>query len=150
MEATTPKRLDAPTFPPRVTLKNIKIHHGLSEETYAYTASVYVDGKRVGEVKNDGHGGPDFLYVQEAAAYDAVKAAQKEHDPSPYGEDVLFGDMLTEHLMQQDARKMLRKGYQFAVLADKRILYGFHAHEAERIPEVMAGYNVAEYRVFEA
>jgi len=40
-------------------LKNIKVHLGLSEETHAYTAVVYVDGKKAVEVSNQGHGGGD-------------------------------------------------------------------------------------------
>jgi hypothetical protein len=42
-----------------IELKNIKVHLGLSEETYAYTAVVYVDGKKAVEVSNQGHGGGD-------------------------------------------------------------------------------------------
>jgi hypothetical protein len=42
-----------------IELKNIKVHLGLSEETHAYTAVVYVDGKKAVEVSNQGHGGGD-------------------------------------------------------------------------------------------
>jgi hypothetical protein len=42
-----------------IELKNIKVHLGLSEETYAYTAMLYVDGKKAVEISNQGHGGPD-------------------------------------------------------------------------------------------
>jgi len=42
---------------PAITLKSIKVHHGLSQETHAYTATIYVDGKRFGTVENAGHGG---------------------------------------------------------------------------------------------
>jgi len=144
---TTPKRLQGPTFPDRVTLKSIKIHHGLSEETWAYTASVYVDNKRVGEVSNGGQGGPDSLHVADAKAREAVEAAQKQHDPEPYGEDVLFGEMLNEHLRHQDAKKTLRKGYKFAVSAGG-YMYGFN--DPVNIEPAMVRDGHAEYRVFEA
>ena len=42
-----------------IELKNIKVHLGLSEETYAYTAVLYVDGKKAVEISNQGHGGGD-------------------------------------------------------------------------------------------
>ena len=42
-----------------IELKNIKVHLGLSEETYAYTAVLYVDGKKAVEISNQGHGGCD-------------------------------------------------------------------------------------------
>ena len=43
----------------RVQLKSIKLHTSLSEETPAYTAKIYVDGKFFSNVSNRGHGGPD-------------------------------------------------------------------------------------------
>lgn len=40
-----------------IEVKNIKIAQHMSEETLAFTASLWVNGKRVGHLKNDGHGG---------------------------------------------------------------------------------------------
>lgn len=54
--ATTPTQGDnnmTTTF----TLKNLKVCEWASEETTCFTATLYVDGKRVGECSNDGHGG---------------------------------------------------------------------------------------------
>ena len=45
----------------KVTLKNVYFSERLSEETNAFTADVYVDGKKVGYAKNDGHGGCTFV-----------------------------------------------------------------------------------------
>jgi hypothetical protein len=44
----------------RIQLKNIKYASFASQETLCYEASVYFDGKRVGHVANDGHGGCDY------------------------------------------------------------------------------------------
>jgi hypothetical protein len=61
-----------------VTLKKIKFAEHLSEETNAFTADLYINGKNVGYVKNDGQGGPTCIYpnnqetrkvVDEAEAY---------------------------------------------------------------------------------
>jgi hypothetical protein len=41
-----------------LTLKNVKVHADMSEETTCFSASVYIDGKRAGTAKNRGHGGP--------------------------------------------------------------------------------------------
>ena len=46
----------------RVALKSLKIAKHLSQETLAFTATVYVDGKKIGHAENHGHGGPDALY----------------------------------------------------------------------------------------
>jgi hypothetical protein len=54
--ATTPIQGDnnmTTTF----TLKNLKVCEWASEETTCFTATLYVDGKRVGECSNDGQGG---------------------------------------------------------------------------------------------
>lgn len=41
----------------RITIKKFKESKSLSEETMAYTADVYFDGKKVGRAVNRGHGG---------------------------------------------------------------------------------------------
>lgn len=43
----------------KIELKNIKVNQAMSEETVCYSASVYLNGQRVGEVMNRGHGGCD-------------------------------------------------------------------------------------------
>lgn len=40
---------------PKIELKGIKVHMGLSEETPAYTAKLYVDGKHFADLSNQGH-----------------------------------------------------------------------------------------------
>ena len=46
----------------KLELKNIKHTSWASEETHCYQASLYVDGKPVAIVSNDGHGGADRDY----------------------------------------------------------------------------------------
>ena len=46
----------------KLELKNIKHTEWASEETHCYQASLYVDGKPVAIVSNDGHGGADRYY----------------------------------------------------------------------------------------
>jgi len=43
-------------------LKKVRIHQGLSHETLAYTATLYVNGRAAFEVENDGQGGADMQY----------------------------------------------------------------------------------------
>lgn len=45
----------------KVVLKNVKYYESISEETNAFTANVYVDGKLCGFAKNDGHGGDTYV-----------------------------------------------------------------------------------------
>ena len=46
----------------KIELKSIKLSVSLSEETPAYTARLYIDGKHFGDVSNHGQGGPDMVY----------------------------------------------------------------------------------------
>jgi hypothetical protein len=45
-----------------ITLRKFKYSPYLSEETNAYAAEVFADGKKIGTVKNDGHGGCSLFY----------------------------------------------------------------------------------------
>jgi hypothetical protein len=49
----------------KITLKNIKFSEALSEETNAFVADVYVNGKKVAYAKNEGHGGCTFYHAYE-------------------------------------------------------------------------------------
>lgn len=64
----------------KIELKNIKYFAAGSEETSCYNASLYVDGTKIGDVSNNGTGGPDNFYGD----YEAYKAANewaKENQP---------------------------------------------------------------------
>jgi len=49
--------------PLKIELKKIKHSPSLSEETNAYTADIYVDGKSIAYVKNSGHGGSTDVHA---------------------------------------------------------------------------------------
>jgi hypothetical protein len=53
----------------KLELKNVKIARNLSRETLAYTATVYVNGKRAVDVSNDGHGGCDMQHRVEGGEH---------------------------------------------------------------------------------
>ena len=58
---------------PTYELKNYKSSAHLSEETVAFTATIYRDGKKVGTCSNHGTGGPNEAYLsrKEQAILDA-------------------------------------------------------------------------------
>src|SRR5690349_2414852 len=45
----------------KIEVKSVKVYHGMSEETLAFTADVWVDGKKAFYAKNDGHGGETYV-----------------------------------------------------------------------------------------
>jgi hypothetical protein len=93
------------SLPSNVTLKNIRQAAFASRGTLCFEASVYIDGKRAGEVSNDGNGGcnryrPFSLEGQlEAIArtvpgIDAVEPAD---------------ELVLEYLTRHDTEKRLRR-----------------------------------------
>lgn len=49
----------------KIELKNYRPAHQLSRETTAFTASIWIDGKRAGTVSNDGHGGCNLYHFDD-------------------------------------------------------------------------------------
>lgn len=47
----------------KIELKRLKVYPRMSDETLAFVADVWVDGKKVGTAKNDGHGGQTMVDV---------------------------------------------------------------------------------------
>ena len=42
----------------RLELKNVKFYESMSEETNCFQADLFIEGKKIAEVKNQGQGGP--------------------------------------------------------------------------------------------
>ena len=61
-------------------MKNIKHFASGSEETYCYTATVYLDGKPFSLVSNDGHGGCDRDYSHNKFKGDYRESMKKIDD----------------------------------------------------------------------
>ena len=107
-----------------IEMKNIKVHLGLSEETYAYTATVYLNGKKAAEVSNRGHGGCDMQYpangttIKELDAYCAAnfpawelwEGEMKDQDLEHW-----CGGQVSDHLVLKDMRRALKARPMFTV-----------------------------------
>lgn len=51
----------------RIDVRSIKTHKQLSEETLAYTAKVFLDGRHVLDASNHGHGAADMYHLAKGA-----------------------------------------------------------------------------------
>ena len=83
-------------------LKKISYSEALSQETSAYAAVVYVDGKKQFSVSNSGHGGCD---MQHAIGTMTVKEADdwlKKNRP-PY----TSGDFAIEHDLEMECMTLI-------------------------------------------
>jgi hypothetical protein len=56
----------------KIELKNVLFNERFSDETNAFVADVYIDGKKIGYAKNDGQGGNTWvqLYPEARAKFD--------------------------------------------------------------------------------
>ena len=85
----------------KLELKNIKHTDWASQETHCYQASLYVNGKPVAVVSNDGHGGPDREYPHSKLKGDYRATMSEVHDyfkslpkiPSPLFDDGYSQDL---------------------------------------------------------
>jgi len=100
----------------KIELKNIQYSQALSEETYAFSATLYIEGKRAGEASNHGHGGPtDYgandgagrKLIREAEAY--CKALPPVHYPANHGMEAFDVPMTLEHYINDLLEKFLNQ-----------------------------------------
>lgn len=116
-------------------LKNVKVHPDMSEETTCYSATIYVDGKKVGFAKNNGHGGEDLIDIQDRATAEALedfavaecerlgifKKMEVIDDTTKYhiAVECLFGKMLADHEEEKWLRRQARTKILFRVEGDE-------------------------------
>jgi len=59
-----------------IELKKIKVSLSQSEETTAFTADIYIDGKNAGYAKNDGHGGCTLIGSYDSKGRELLESAE--------------------------------------------------------------------------
>lgn len=102
-------------FLARITLKSLKHAPFLSEETQAFTATVFWDGKRIGTSKNDGHGGCTDIYPRTDTERARLKAAADEikahADAGDYSDlDYIVDCAVERDLVAREDKKAIRGG----------------------------------------
>jgi hypothetical protein len=107
-----------------VTLKNYKPVPALSEETEAFTATIYLDRKRAGQVSNVGHGGCnryDFTDRQAEEAFNAyVETWARENGRGGEIADALIEKLCDDIALKQQARSLVRHSPATVVLIEKK------------------------------
>ena len=64
-------------------IKNIKIATNMSEETIAFTGSLWINGKKAADLKNDGQGGANFAWFTDKELEKAFDAYCESLPPEP-------------------------------------------------------------------
>tara|TARA_R110000737_G_scaffold350367_1_gene389102 strand:+ start:54 stop:524 length:471 start_codon:yes stop_codon:yes gene_type:complete len=114
----------------KIELKNVKYAAFASEETSCYSASLYVNGKKIGEVSNEGHGGPDAFYG-DRAAYKAADewcranlpkwSMHDDDDKHDTDLEMHCGTLLTNSLLLRDYKRDCRTKVLFTKPNEKGI-----------------------------
>ena len=100
-------------------LRKVKVYKGLSRETEAFTAQLWVDGGYIADVRNDGNGGANFIEHRfdgnglntrpQVAGFEAWCKAQPPH-VSEHGDLTMDADfyvtlMLEDYEEQQQVKR---------------------------------------------
>ena len=108
-----------------IEIKNVKYAAFASEETHCFSASVYIEGEKAGEVSNDGHGGSNhfrpyelqtFLntYAKTLPAIDCSNiGAVEPHRFIEQDAETLIGEMVNDWLAARDLKRLLSKRVLF-------------------------------------
>jgi hypothetical protein len=101
--------------PMNIELRNVKYAAFASEETACFSAAVFIDGKRVGEVSNDGHGGChrySSFELEDRLDAHAKTLPPIKKDWCPEGlqqtADILIDRALDYALMARDLKRCLK------------------------------------------
>ena len=112
-----------------IELKNVKHFPSLSQETEAFTASLYINGKHAGYAENTGHGGETNYYDKDAKGKELIKQAEEYAKSFKKSDDRFINmaleekinDLLYDHLQKKDLEKFNKK---LAKITDSGIAYG--------------------------
>jgi len=98
----------------KVELRRVSVSARLSEETTAFAADIWVNGKRVGYAKNDGRGGATSVSFSEPAMRHVVDAFAKPLQPDGYRHlmdpcEWLVDDLLDKHVQKKSDDRFAKK-----------------------------------------
>ncbi|TWI15515.1 hypothetical protein [Sphingobacterium siyangense] len=116
-----------------IELKNVKHFPSLSQETEAFTASLYIDGKHAGFAENTGHGGSTDYYGKDAKGKVLIKQAEDFAKSFKKPDDRFINmafeekinELLYDHLQKKEFEKFNRK---LAKITAYGIAYGIPNH----------------------
>lgn len=97
----------------KIELKSIRHNERLSRGTFCFSATVWIDGKRAGEVTNSGDGGcsryePHTLEDRlDAHAATLPRVVRKDFEYQPTGDQLIF-DLVADWLIEKDLKGLLK------------------------------------------
>lgn len=114
----------------KIELKNVKIAESLSEETIAFTASLWIDGRRVGRASNRGHGDPNRLEFDDREVerqfndyVNKLPPVESEYGPLDMCPDLFISELVVDVQHRQWLKRQTRNKIIFRLEGDDRGAY---------------------------
>jgi hypothetical protein len=95
----------------KIELKRFTTNTRLSQETTAFAADVWVDGKKVGYAENDGHGGCTLVRL-DPSVRDAVETHAKTLVPAEYKSFTSGAEWVVDQLVETELQKRHDKSFE--------------------------------------
>ena len=105
-----------------ISLKRLLVVERMSEETLCFTADIALDGKVVGDVKNDGRGGCNLYHWNDYALGAKIEAYAKSVDTSGYNFehlDSLLDGMISKAQEEKQFKRWCKTKVVFRLKVDK-------------------------------
>lgn len=129
----------------RIELKNVKHAAFSSHESECFEATIYIDGKRRGTVRNDGYGGCNV--IEPWSLHDEIETYAKTlpphqsdsiPEPLPMTADFLISLMLDEILEERDLRRKCSRMVLFRKPGDTYRRGEYHTLKGKYSPQAKA------------
>jgi hypothetical protein len=98
----------------KIELRKVTKNERMSEETYCFSADVWIDGAKAGEVSNRGCDGPNDYHptslwqrLEEHAKTLPPVVSKYTDDTFPSTADIVIGDLLELELARKDAKRAM-------------------------------------------
>lgn len=121
-----------------IELKNVKIHTEMSEETTCFSADIWIDGKKAGQVRNSGtggcHGYSPISLVRQLTSYAATLPRLKVHDDVFVDQDA--DCVIGTALLRYERRKELRAKLSSRIVYARRNAPGLWETRRLKKPEL--------------
>lgn len=135
----------------RIELRKVDYSARLSEETSAFSADVWIDGVKVGQASNHGHGGPTTITPLNLSRRldeyrKTLPARIIERDPpfvlQPDGE-WLIEEALTDWILRRDMKRALRNR-AFYTRSDKPGLFQTKVLKPVQLQQVLTSAEIRQ------
>jgi len=99
----------------KIEIKNVKHYHGMSQETNAFDATLYIEGQKIGRCSNQGFGGPNdvdnWSHPLVTKAQDFLKKQIVKSEFGDMNDDLDFhiGRLVGEDMRNKEIKKILRR-----------------------------------------